>query len=55
MTEREIDTLIAAIKTAIDAEGNWKRKREQILMACGSEDRTAIEEFASWFEVDDHE
>ena len=52
MTQAKLDQLMELIGELVnDGSASWKERRDSVLENIDEKDRTALEEFASWFEV----
>jgi len=49
MSTQKIELLIELIHTLIGEDGTWKEKHDLILQSASAEEKTSLEEFASWF------
>lgn len=48
-----LEKLLELIGDLVNADGmTWNEKRRAVLDACSPDDRTSLEEFASWFELE---
>lgn len=49
--KKQVEKLLGLIREITDNTGhNWQEKRDLILAECGEAEKTALEEFVSWFD-----
>lgn len=58
MDERKTKTLLELVDEAVSGRGDdagktWQQKRDALLAEASDSQKTALEEFASWFEDDE--
>ena len=47
-----IETLFDVLSALVKEEGPWKAKRDKILEEASPDDKTNLEEFIAWFDVE---
>jgi hypothetical protein len=52
MTRTQIENLLDMIEHVVKGEGDWRSKRKAILDVAEDDERTNLEEFATWFAED---
>jgi hypothetical protein len=52
MDEKKIEKLLELISELVSGSGTWKEKRDSVLDEASSEDKTNLEEFASWYDTE---